>query len=141
MTITGGTALSKEEIDRMMRDAEAHAEEDKKRKEEAEVRNHADALLFATEKLLKEHGEKVSDEDKAGIDAAVANLRTALAGDDIAAVTAAHDALNTANQQFSEKLYAASANATASDSAEGASDASGADDDVADAEIIDEGQG
>lgn len=141
MTITGGTALSKDEIDRMMKDAEAHAEEDRKRKEEAEVRNHADALLFATEKLLKEHGEKVSDEDKAGIEAAVAKLKEALAGSDIAAVTAAHDALNTANQQFSEKLYAnAAPDAGAGASGDGAS-ADAGDEEVADAEIIDEGQG
>ncbi len=136
MTITGGTALSKDEIDRMMKDAEAHAEEDRQRKEEAEVRNHADSLLFATEKLLKEHGDKVADEDKAGIETAVANLREALAGTDLAAITSAHEALNAANQQFSEKLYASAG----SESSEGqpTGDPSSSDDEVADAEIIDE---
>lgn len=141
MTITGGTALSKDEIDRMMKDAEAHAEEDRKRKEEAETRNHADALLFATEKLLKEHGEKVGDEDKAGIEAAVTKLKEALAGSDLAAVTSAHDALNTANQQFSEKLYAASSAAAAEGAGGDSHESTTADEEVADAEIIDEGQG
>src|SRR4029077_2424204 len=93
MTITGGTALNKDEIDRMMKEAEAHAEEDRQRKEEAETRNNADALIFQTEKLLSEHAEKVNEEEKAKIEAAIKPLKDALAGDDIEAVKRSHENL------------------------------------------------
>ena len=86
MTITGGTALGKDEIDRMMKEAEAHAEEDRKRREEAETRNNADSLVFQTEKLLKEQADKVAPEDREKIEAAVKQLKDALAGEDIEAV-------------------------------------------------------
>ena len=81
MTITGGTALGKDEIDRMMKEAEAHAEEDRQRREEAETRNNADSLVFQTEKLLKDQADKVGPEDREKIDAAVAQLKDALKGD------------------------------------------------------------
>src|SRR5438477_5105822 len=93
MTITGGTALGKDEIDRMMKDAEAHAEEDRRLREEAEVRNNADSLVFQTEKLLKEQGDKVSDDEKAKIEGELKSLKDALAGTDIDAVKSAHEAL------------------------------------------------
>jgi molecular chaperone DnaK len=143
MTITGGTALGKDEIDRMVKEAEAHAEEDRKRHEEAETRNNADSLVFQTEKLLKEQADKVSAEDRTKIEAALGELKTALAGEDIDAVRQKHDALLTASQEFAQRLYqAAQAQPSASGPAgEGAaSDAAHpSDDEVADAEIVDEG--
>src|SRR5437762_2902029 len=108
MTITGGTALSKDEIDRMMKDAEAHAEEDRQRREEAEVRNNADSLVFQTEKILKEQADKVEPADRERIDAALKELKDALAGTDLEAVKRGHEGLNGALQDFSQKLYAAS---------------------------------
>jgi molecular chaperone DnaK len=144
MTITGGTALDKDEIDRMMKEAEAHAEEDRQRKEEAETRNTADSLVFQTEKLLKEQGDKVSDDEKTKIEAALGELKTALAGDDVEAVRAKHEALLQASQEFAQRLYqAAQAQQSAQGSAGGApgGDAGAqapSDDEVADAEIVDD---
>ena len=111
MTITGGTALGKDEIDRMMKDAEAHAEEDRKRREEAEVRNNADSLVYQTEKLLKEQGDKVSDDERTKIEEALKKLKDALAGTDIDAVKPAHEELITASQEFAQRLYAGGAGA------------------------------
>jgi molecular chaperone DnaK len=137
MTITGGTALSKDEIDRMMKDAEAHAEEDRKRREEAEVRNNADSLVFQTEKLLKEQADKVQPADKERLEAALKELKDALAGADLGAVTRAHEALTAALQDFSQRLYAAAQQQGGGAGA--GSDASGpSDDEVAEAEIVDE---
>jgi molecular chaperone DnaK len=144
MTITGGTALNKDEIDRMMKEAEAHAEEDKAKREEAEVRNNADSLVFQTEKLLKDQGEKVSDDEKAKIEAALNELKEALKGEDVEAVKAKHEALIQASQEFAQRIYqAAQASQAAGGDAGGAPGASGeappSDDEVADAEIVDEG--
>ncbi|HEX2738034.1 MAG TPA: molecular chaperone DnaK [Acidimicrobiia bacterium] len=148
MTITGGTALSKEEIDRMMKEAEAHAEEDRQRREEAEVRNNADSLVFQTEKLLKEQAEKVSDDDRQKIETALKELKDALAGTDVDAVKRAHEALIAASQEFAQRLYQDAAQAQNAEAAGG--DAGGAgpnagggasapsDDEVADAEIVDD---
>jgi molecular chaperone DnaK len=142
MTITGGTALSKDEIDRMMKEAEAHAEEDRVRREEAEVRNNADALVFQTEKLLKEQADKVTPEDRERVESGLKELKDALAGTDLSAVTRAQDGLNTVLQDFSQRLYQAAA--AQQQQAGGAGDAGGAgasapnDDEVADAEIVDE---
>ena len=133
MTITGGTALSKDEIDRMMKDAEAHAEEDRVRREEAEVRNNADALVFQTEKLLKDQADKVSDTDKETLEAALASLKEALAGPDLEVVKQAHEALTAALQEFSQRLYAATQAQSTPDAASAPSD-----DEVAEAEIVDE---
>ena len=107
MTITGGTALDKDEIDRMMKEAEAHAEEDRQRREAAEVRNNADALVYQTEKLLKDQADKVTDDDKAKIDAALDELKEALEGEDIDAIRAKHEALIQASQEFAQRLYQA----------------------------------
>jgi len=139
MTITGGTALSKDEIDRMMRDAEAHAEEDRKRREDAETRNNADSLVFQTEKLLREQAEKVSPEDREKMDAAVKQLKDALAGDDIEAVKRGHENLVSVSQEFAQRLYQAAQAGAGAGAAGGPSGASApSDDEVADAEIVDE---
>jgi molecular chaperone DnaK len=142
MTITGGTALDKDEIDRMMKEAEAHAEEDRQRKDEAETRNTADSLVFQTEKLLKEQGDKVSDDEKTKIEAALGELKTALAGEDIEAVRAKHEALLQASQEFAQRLYQAAQAQQAEGGAPGG-DAGApppSDDEVADAEIVDDEQ-
>jgi molecular chaperone DnaK len=138
MTITGGTALDKDEIDRMMKEAEAHAEEDRQRREEAEVRNNADSLVFQTEKLLTEQAEKVSTEDKDKIQAAIADLKTALAGTDVEAIRTRHQALIQASQEFAQRLYQ-SAQGQSTPGAGGTPSAP-SDDEVADAEIVDEGE-
>src|SRR5688572_21553998 len=141
MTITGGTALSKDEIDRMMKDAEAHAEEDRKRREDAEIRNNADSLVFQTEKLLKEQSDKVEPADKERLEGSLKELKDALAGPDIDAVIRAHESLTAALQDFSQRLYAAAQQQAAADGAAGADPGAASapsDDDVAEAEIIDE---
>ncbi|MBV8950532.1 MAG: molecular chaperone DnaK, partial [Actinobacteria bacterium] len=148
MTITGGTALNKDEIDRMVREAEAHAEEDRRRRDEAETRNAADSLVFQTEKLLKEQGDKVTGDERTKIDDALKALKDALAGADIDAVRQAHEGLIAASQEFAQRLYAAAQQEQASPGAGGGqAGAAGAgtgsasnpsDDEVADAEIVDD---
>jgi molecular chaperone DnaK len=146
MTITGGTALDKDEIERMMKEAEAHADEDRQRREAAEVRNNADALVYQTEKLLKEQADKVTDEDKNKIESALGELKEALQGEDVDAIRAKHEALIQASQEFAQRLYqAAQAQQQAAGGAPGGdAGAAGAeqpsDDEVADAEIVDEGE-
>ncbi len=143
MTITGGTALNKDEIDRMMKEAEAHAEEDKQRREAAEVRNNADALVYQTEKLIKDQAEKIADDDRTKIEAAIGELKEALAGEDVEAITAKHEALVQASQEFAQRLYQAAQAQQAAGGAGAPGGAPGAeapsDDEVADAEIVDEG--
>ena len=141
MTITGQSSLAKDDIDRMVKDAEAHAEEDARRKEEAEARNQGDTLVYQTEKLLKEQGEKLSGDEKQKVEDALASLKTALAGDDVAAIKEATEALMTASQEFTQKLYesAAQSEGGAPGGAAGGTGATSADDDeVVDAEIVDE---
>jgi len=133
ITITGESNLSKEDIERMVRDAEAHAEDDRRRKEEAEVRNGAESLVYQTEKLLTDQGEKISDEDKAKVTEAVAAVKSALEGSDIEAIKSATDGLLKASQDFSTKLYE-QATAQGQQPGEAAID----DDEVVDAEIVDE---
>jgi molecular chaperone DnaK len=148
MTITGGTALDKGEIDRMMKEAEAHAEEDRQRREAAEVRNNADALVYQTEKLLKDQADKVTDDDKAKITSALDELKEALKGEDVDAIRAKHEALIQASQEFAQRLYqAAQQQQAAAGGAGGAPGDAGdagasqpSDDEVADAEIVDEGE-
>ncbi|MSZ30049.1 MAG: molecular chaperone DnaK, partial [Actinobacteria bacterium] len=106
MTITGGTALSKDEIDRMMREAESHADEDRVRREEAETRNNSDSLVFQTERLLAEQGEKVEEGEREKIESTLKALKDALSGTDIEAVKLAHEALVAASQEFAQRLYA-----------------------------------
>jgi molecular chaperone DnaK len=140
MTITGQSSLNKEDIDRMVKDADAHAEEDRRRREEAEVRNNADNLVYQTEKVLREQGDKVAPEEKAAVEGPLEELKKALAGSDVDAITAAHERLLTASQSFSQKLYEAAARDTAAAAGTSASGAgaTGADDDeIVDAEIVD----
>ena len=138
MTITGQSSLNKDDIARMVKDAEAHAEEDKQRRAEAQVRNDADTLVYSTEKVLREQGDKVSADERTAVENPLADLKTALTGSDVDAIKAATERLMTASQSFSQKLYeAASRDANAAGtSASGQSTAS--DDDVVDAEIVED---
>jgi molecular chaperone DnaK len=143
MTITGQSSLAKDDINRMVKDAEAHAEEDRQRREEAEIRNNADSLVYQTEKVLRDQGDKVSPDEKAAVQAPLDDLKKALGGADLSAIKAAHEQLMTASQAFSQKLYEAAARdgnaAGTSASGQGPSGATGAaDDEVVDAEIVDE---
>ena len=138
MTISGGSALPKDEVERMMREAEEYAEEDKKRRDEAETRNSADALVFQTEKFLGENGDKLPAEGKAEAESALTDLRSALGGSDIAAIKAAAEALATKSQELGGALYAQQAA-----EGQGAPGAAGPvdDDGVVDAEVVeDEGK-
>src|SRR5487761_2093298 len=114
MTITGGSSLSKDEIDRMVRDAEAHAEDDRKRRAEAEVRNNADGLVYSTEKLLKDQAESFQGTEREDVEGALAALKETLAGTDIDAIKEATEKLLTTSQGFSQRLYEEAAKANAS---------------------------
>ncbi len=146
MTITGQSTLDKKDIDQMVRDAEAHAEEDKQRREEAEVRNNADSLVYQMEKVLRDNAEKVDEAEKATVDGPLAELKTALNGTDFDAIRKAHENLMQASQAFSQKLYekAAADNAAGTSAASGAGTgngtAGGGDDEIIDAEIVDDDQ-
>ncbi|MEA3020523.1 MAG: molecular chaperone DnaK, partial [Actinomycetota bacterium] len=137
MTITGQSSMNRDDIERMVRDAEAHAEEDRKRRDEAEVRNNADSLVYQTDKVLKEHGDKVTGPEKEAVESGLAALKSAIEGDDVNAIRTATETLVTASQAFGQRLYEAT---SAEQSSAGASDTSSApnDDDVIDAEIVDE---
>ena len=134
MTITGGSALPKEEIDRMMRDAESHADEDKKRREEAEVRNSGDSLVYQTEKFLKDIEDKFKEGESASkkseVESAMADLKKALEGTDSATIKSATEKLAEVSQQLGAALYAASAANAGSEAPK--------EDGVEDAEIVDE---
>ena len=134
MTITGGSSLSKEDIDRMVRDAEAHAEDDRKRRDEAEVRNQADSLVYSTEKLLKEQGDSFQGTERDDVERELTALKEALAGSDIEAVKSATEKLVGVSQSFSQRLYEEAAKNNASEGSVGSSD----DDTIVDAEIVDE---
>ncbi|MFM8211738.1 MAG: molecular chaperone DnaK [Actinomycetes bacterium] len=137
MTITGGSGLSKEEIDRMMKDAEAHAEEDKKRKEEADVRNGAESLVYQTEKFLKDNAEKIPADAKANVEEPLNTLKKALEGTDIAAIKTAMETVAQASQAVGAAMYQEQAqNATANQ--DGATSENN-NEDIVDAEIVDEG--
>ena len=135
MTITGQSSLDSDVIDQMVKDAEAHAEEDRRRKDEAEVRNNADNLVYQTEKLLAEQAEALTDDEKAGVTDALAAVKTALEGDDTDAIRTATEALMTASQEFGQRLYEQAAQQEA---AAGGGPAGDTPDDVVDAEIVDE---
>jgi molecular chaperone DnaK len=145
MTITGQSSLAKDDIDRMVRDAEAHAEDDRQRREEAEVRNTADTLVYQTEKLLKEQGEKFEGTEKDDVEAALKGLKDALAGTSLEAIKDATEKLVGVSQSFSQRLYeqASATQSTGGAGPDGAAGGEGAaeggsDDDVVDAEIVDE---
>jgi molecular chaperone DnaK len=137
MTITGGSGLSKEEIDRMMKDAEAHAEEDKKRREEADVRNTGDSLVYQTEKFLTDNADKFTEGEnatkKSDADSALAELKVALAGSDVEAIKAKTENLSKISQELGAALYAANAASAASSGNNNSST-----DHVEEAEIVDE---
>jgi len=138
MTVTNSTSLSKDKIEEMIRDAEAHAEEDRRRRDEAEVRNNADSLVYQTEKVLREQGDKVSADEREAVEGPLAALKAAIAGNDLEQIKSATETLMGASQAFSQKLYEAAARdgGAAGSSASGAAAAS--DDDIVDAEIVDE---
>ena len=155
MTVTGGSALGKDDINRMVAEAEAHAEEDRKRREGVEMRNEADNLVFRTEKLISENADKITDDVKGPVEEALAEVKTALEGTDDDAVKAAVEKLNTTSAALGQAMYAAAAAQQASEStASGESSEGGytdgsagaetngaspnADDDVVDAEIVDD---
>src|SRR6188508_143914 len=140
MTITGQSSLDKDAIDQMVKDAEAHAEEDRKRRDEAEVRNNADTLVYQTEKLLKEQGDKLEGDEKTTVEGHLAALKSAISGSDVEAIKSATEALMTSSQGFTQKLYdaAAAADREAGGASAGATQPS--DDDVVDAEIVDDEQ-
>jgi len=140
MTITGGSALPKDDIEQMIKDAEAHAEEDKRRRDEAEVRNQAETLVYQTEKVLKENEDKLPAEVKEKVTAALAETTEALKGEDIAKIRAAVEKLATESQSIGQSLYAnaaPTADAAGATGGAAAGDAPKADD-VVDAEIVDE---
>jgi molecular chaperone DnaK len=139
MTISGGSSLSKEEIDRMMREAEAHADEDKQRREEADVRNNAEALVYQTEKFLADNADKVPADAKANVDEPLAELKKAIEDNDLSAMRTATDKVAQASQTLGAAMYTMAqedGTAGAAGAADEAADA--AEDDVIDAEIVDE---
>ncbi|MDD7940725.1 molecular chaperone DnaK [Actinomycetospora lutea] len=139
MTITGGSALSKDEIDRMVADAEAHADEDRKRREAAETRNQAETLVYQTEKFITDNDEKLPSDVKEKVQSAIAELKTALEGDDTEAIKAASEKVATESQQLGQALYAQQqSEGGAAAGAAGADEAPGQADDVVDAEIVDD---
>ena len=136
MTITGGSAIPQEDIDRMVREAEEHAEEDKKRREAADTRNNAETVAYQTDKLIKDNDDKLPEDVKNEVQADVDALKEALKGDDDDAVKQAYDKLQQSQTKLGEAIYSA---AQAEAGAEGAqADAGSADDDVVDAEVVDE---
>jgi molecular chaperone DnaK len=147
MTITGQSSLAKDDIERMVRDAESHAEDDRTRREEAEVRNQADTLVYQTEKLLKEQGDKFEGSEKDDVEAALKGVKDALAGTSVEEIKDATEKLVGVSQSFSQRLYEqASATASAGSAGAGGPGGGGAggaedtssDEDVVDAEIVDE---
>jgi molecular chaperone DnaK len=143
MTITGQSSLAKDDIERMVKDAEAHAEDDRRRKEEAEIRNNADTLVYQTEKLLRDQGDKAPAEEKTKVEEALATLKTSLEGSDVDAINRALETLKGATQAMGQKIYeaagasASSASSDGSGSGSSSSDGGGSDDEVVDAEIVD----
>ncbi|QGG96774.1 molecular chaperone DnaK [Actinomarinicola tropica] len=139
MTITGQSSLDKDSIDQMVKDAEAHAEEDRRRREEAEVRNNADSLVYQTEKVLREQGEKFEGDEKATVESRLSELKEALAGSDLEAIKSATEALMTASQSFTQRLYeqAAAEQSQAAGGEAGGGAGAPDDDEVVDAEIVD----
>jgi molecular chaperone DnaK len=147
ITITASSGLSKDEVDRMMKDAEAHAEEDRKRRDEIEARNRADQAVYGAEKLLQEMGDKVGESDKTALQSAIDNLKKAIEANDTAAMNSAMEQLTQAQHKAAEAIYKQTgggpgAGGPAGGSAEtpgGASAGSGgAQGDVIDAEVVDE---
>jgi molecular chaperone DnaK len=133
--IQASGGLSEADIQRMVKDAESHAEEDKKRKAEVEAKNHAEALVHATEKALAEHGSKVGEGDRRAIENAMADLKEALKGSDAEAITAKTNALAQASMKLGEAMYKQTQEGAAAAGGPGGDDGSGKTDDVVDAEF------
>jgi molecular chaperone DnaK len=148
MTVTGGSALGKDDIDRMVKEAESHAEEDRQRREAVEMRNEADVLVFRTEKLLSENADKITDDVRTPVEESLTELKSALEGEDNDRVKAAVEKLNTTSATLGQAMYAAAQAAqqaeapseagAPSDSPEGNGSSASSDDDVVDAEIVDD---
>jgi molecular chaperone DnaK len=141
MTITGGSALGKDEIDRMVKEAEQYADEDRKRREAVEVRNQADSLVYSTEKFLAENEDKIGDDIKSEVRADVDALKKTLEGegDDTEAITAAMTKLGQSSQKMGTAMYESSAAEAGAASGSESTESSGSEDEVVDAEIVDEG--
>jgi molecular chaperone DnaK len=137
MTISGGSALSKDDIERMTSDAEAHAEEDRRRREEVEVRNSAEQLVYQTEKFIKENDDKIPADAKANVAEPLEELKKALQGSDVDAIKSAVDKVATASQALGAAMYAAGGPAAAGADPNFGEPEQG-DDDIVDAEVIDE---
>ena len=137
MTITGQSSLPKDDIDQMIRDAEAHADDDRRRKDEAETRNNADSLVYRTEKLIKDEGEKFTGDEKEKVEVALKNLKEMLAGSDVEAIRHATELLMSASQSFAQRLYEEASN-SANAGAGASSSSTASDDEVVDAEIVDD---
>jgi len=140
ITITASSGLSKDEVDRMMRDAEAHSAEDKQRKEEIETRNKADQAVYGAEKFLKESADKLEPADRLAIESATNDVKKALEGGDAKAIDRTLDALMQAQQKAAENLYKRGSGGAEGpgDAGHGPSSGNGKADDVIDAEIVDE---
>jgi molecular chaperone DnaK len=147
ITITASSGLSEEDIEKMKQDAEAHADEDKQRREEVDLRNSADNLAYQTEKLLKDNGDKISGDKKSALEAANNDLKEALKGSDTNAIKAATEKLQQVVQDASADIYKAAQEAQAADGAEPGGDAAPAGDDepakkdegpIIDAEVVEE---
>jgi molecular chaperone DnaK len=146
ITITSSSGLSKEEVDKMMKEAESHAEDDRKRKEEIETRNHADQAAYTAERMLKDNGDKLSAADKAPIESAIEDLKRAIEKNDVAEMKRKMEALNTAQHKAAETLYRAAGAPGAAGGASGQAGggagapgaAGGAQGDVIDAEVVEE---
>ena len=143
MTITGGSGLSKDEIDRMMKDAESHAEEDRKRRDEAEIRNTAESLQFSTEKFLADNGDKLPSDKRDELQSAVDELKKTLEGADFEAIKAAQEKVSQVASEAGGAMYAAAQAAAGAEGGAAAGEAgpsqSAVDDTVVDAEVVDEG--
>jgi len=138
ITITGQSTLSEDDINKMVADAEAHAAEDKRRRDEADARNSAETVVYQTDKLLADASDDIGADDKAAVEAQLAALKTALEGTDVDTIRSATDAVMSASQTFTQRLYE-HASQNGGDSARAGGDAAGAsDDDIVDAEIVDE---
>ena len=151
MTITGQSSLNKDDISRMVKDAEAHAADDRRRRDEAEARNQADSLVYQTQKMLKDQAASFSGEQKSTVEADLASLQSALSGGDIEAIKSSTEKLAVGVQELGKQLYEQAAAASSAADPSGAAGSSGSaapggsgagsssDDDVVDAEIVDEG--
>lgn len=132
MTITGGTKLADDEINKMVKEAEEHAEEDRRKREEVEARNQADNVVYQTEKTLKEHGEKLDESDRKQVEEALAEAKEALKGSDVDRIKQTSEQLLTASQKFAEVMYQRAQQQPGAETPGG--------DDVVDAEVVDEGE-